>query len=283
MSLPDPSAGLHAALGTTAALYRLRTAGHRRRHGVLDGRVVDQRPAVGRADDERRGPAAAADRHPRRADGPHGTFPADGDYAWVAIAVADDAEFARLAAAIGRPELAGDPRFATLAARQANEDELEEIVARWTIDPRRATTPSPRSWRPGVTAAAVRTMDEVGGVARTCSTAASSSARPPRGRHPRRWPVRRGTPRARRCARCARRRSLGQHTDEVLREVLGMADAELADLVAARGCRRLTPARQRRRVSRGRPTTPPIAWNQIVVRFSTTSASSKSSSRTSHT
>ena len=55
MSLPDPSAGLHAAIGTIAALYRLRT------HGIgadLECSMLEawiSRAAVGRADDERRG------------------------------------------------------------------------------------------------------------------------------------------------------------------------------------------------------------------------------------
>ena len=37
-----------------------------------------------------------------------------------------------MAGAIGRPELARDPRFATAAARKRNEDELEAAIAAWT-------------------------------------------------------------------------------------------------------------------------------------------------------
>jgi crotonobetainyl-CoA:carnitine CoA-transferase CaiB-like acyl-CoA transferase len=33
---------------------------------------------------------------------------------------------------MGRPELAGDPRFATIAARKRNEDALEGLVSDWT-------------------------------------------------------------------------------------------------------------------------------------------------------
>ena len=51
---------------------------------------------------------------------------------WVSIICADDAEWARLARAIGKPELANDSRFATLAARKRNEDALEAIVSEWT-------------------------------------------------------------------------------------------------------------------------------------------------------
>ena len=63
---------------------------------------------------------------------PHDAFPAKGEDAWVAIAAEDDAGFAALAGAIGRPGLAADPRFATFAARKANEDALTAIVSEWT-------------------------------------------------------------------------------------------------------------------------------------------------------
>jgi crotonobetainyl-CoA:carnitine CoA-transferase CaiB-like acyl-CoA transferase len=82
--------------------------------------------------------ATGVDREPRgnRVDGmvPHEAFRCAGEDAWVAIAAADDAEFAALALAIGQPQLAADPRFATLEARQANEDALNAILAAWTSD-----------------------------------------------------------------------------------------------------------------------------------------------------
>lgn len=73
---------------------------------------------------------ALGDRDPAFA--PHGVFPAKGEHQWVAIVARDDAEWTRLAATMGKPHLAQDPRFATLAARKANEDSLETIVADWT-------------------------------------------------------------------------------------------------------------------------------------------------------
>jgi benzylsuccinate CoA-transferase BbsF subunit len=63
---------------------------------------------------------------------PSGVFPSAGDDRWVAIACDDDASFARLAAAIDQPQLAADPRFATLSARKSNEDALEAILGDWT-------------------------------------------------------------------------------------------------------------------------------------------------------
>jgi crotonobetainyl-CoA:carnitine CoA-transferase CaiB-like acyl-CoA transferase len=51
---------------------------------------------------------------------------------WVSIAAEDDDQWRKLAAAIGRPELGTDPRFATFQARKQNEDELEAIITQWT-------------------------------------------------------------------------------------------------------------------------------------------------------
>jgi formyl-CoA transferase len=48
------------------------------------------------------------------------------------IAANQDTVFGRLAAAMGRPELATDPRFATHTARGENQAEIDRIVADWT-------------------------------------------------------------------------------------------------------------------------------------------------------
>jgi benzylsuccinate CoA-transferase BbsF subunit len=63
---------------------------------------------------------------------PHGVYPAAGDDRWLAIAPRNDAEFRALCTVIERPDLAGDARFATAAARRARTDELDAIVAAWT-------------------------------------------------------------------------------------------------------------------------------------------------------
>jgi crotonobetainyl-CoA:carnitine CoA-transferase CaiB-like acyl-CoA transferase len=63
---------------------------------------------------------------------PSNVYPtADG--AEVVVAANADRVFARLAKAMGRPELATDDRFATHGARGDNMDELDRIVAEWTV------------------------------------------------------------------------------------------------------------------------------------------------------
>ena len=53
------------------------------------------------------------------------------DDLWMVIAANHDNLFRRLCEAMGRPELAEDPRFATHVARGENQEEIEGIVAEW--------------------------------------------------------------------------------------------------------------------------------------------------------
>ena len=65
---------------------------------------------------------------------PHNNYRCKGDDSWVAIAVRSEAEWTRFCAAMGKPELASDPRFHNLPARQPNADELDNIISDWTRD-----------------------------------------------------------------------------------------------------------------------------------------------------
>ena len=65
-------------------------------------------------------------RHPDMA--PHGCYPcAGGD--WVSLAVADDAEWARLCEVLGADDLAADIRYATMAERKRNVEALDSELA----------------------------------------------------------------------------------------------------------------------------------------------------------
>lgn len=54
------------------------------------------------------------------------------DGAWVVIGGNADTVFGRLAAAMGREDLATDPRFATHEARGQHQEEIDQLVAEWT-------------------------------------------------------------------------------------------------------------------------------------------------------
>ncbi len=61
---------------------------------------------------------------------PSNVYPcSDGEYL---IGANQDAVFARLCAAIGRPELATDPRYVDHVSRGANQVELDNLIADWT-------------------------------------------------------------------------------------------------------------------------------------------------------
>ena len=63
---------------------------------------------------------------------PHGVYPCAGDDRWVAVAVTGDEEWRALCLLIERPELAEDVRFATAPGRRACQDELDTAIAGWT-------------------------------------------------------------------------------------------------------------------------------------------------------
>ncbi|MBZ6379588.1 formyl-CoA transferase [Pacificimonas flava] len=61
---------------------------------------------------------------------PSNVYPCrDGEYM---IGANGDAVFARLVEAMGRPELAEDPRYSTHVARGENQNELDKLIADWT-------------------------------------------------------------------------------------------------------------------------------------------------------
>jgi len=160
MSLPDPCAGFHAAIATLAALRRARRTGRGERVecSMLEASVAAFPWPVLYQGVEGRPPPVIGNWDERFA--PHDVYRCRGEYEWVAIAVTDDGAFRRLAAAIGRPELAADPRFATAADRRAHVDELDILLTSWTTDrsPAEAATTLRTA---GVLAEAVAHMPDV--------------------------------------------------------------------------------------------------------------------------
>jgi crotonobetainyl-CoA:carnitine CoA-transferase CaiB-like acyl-CoA transferase len=71
-------------------------------------------------------------RHPRAC--PHGVFQCEGDDRWVAITVFTDEEWQAFCQALDKPELATDPKYSGIEERKRNEDELEKLIAAWTIN-----------------------------------------------------------------------------------------------------------------------------------------------------
>ena len=63
---------------------------------------------------------------------PHGVYPCLGFDAWVAIAIENDAQWARLVGAMDDPTWAQDARFETHAGRLANRVDLDARLGEWT-------------------------------------------------------------------------------------------------------------------------------------------------------
>jgi crotonobetainyl-CoA:carnitine CoA-transferase CaiB-like acyl-CoA transferase len=126
VAIADIVCGLYAATAILAALRRREATGEGARIEVplFESTLAwlanrGQEYLVSGEDKGRMGNA-----HPTIV--PYQTF--DASDKPVAVAVGNDAQFGRLCAAIGRPELAGDERYATNPARVANREELVEIL-----------------------------------------------------------------------------------------------------------------------------------------------------------
>jgi benzylsuccinate CoA-transferase BbsF subunit len=63
---------------------------------------------------------------------PHGVFPCKGDDRWCTISIYSQSEWESFCKAIGSPAWTGDPRFATFDERKRNEAELESQISNWT-------------------------------------------------------------------------------------------------------------------------------------------------------
>ncbi|WP_018601227.1 CaiB/BaiF CoA-transferase family protein [Mycobacterium sp. 155] len=133
LSLGDSLAGMFAAQGALAALYRRSVTG--------EGQVVDtaltesclaiQESTIPDYDTGGvvRGPSGT------RLEGiaPSNIYQtANGS--WVVIAANQDTVFRRLCAAMDRPELASDDRFVNHVARGRNQDELDKIIGAWAAE-----------------------------------------------------------------------------------------------------------------------------------------------------
>jgi benzylsuccinate CoA-transferase BbsF subunit len=152
----DPYNGV---MGAFAVLVALR---HRDRTGIGQHIDYSQQEAVmqmvGPAFMDyvmnRRSAGPMGNRHPLGAGAPHGVFPCAGDDRWISIAVLTEAEWQRLVTAMGGPEWARAPEYATAAARHAHIDPLHEEVAGWTA-PQNDRTLAATLQRHGVAAAPI--------------------------------------------------------------------------------------------------------------------------------
>jgi crotonobetainyl-CoA:carnitine CoA-transferase CaiB-like acyl-CoA transferase len=160
---------------------------------------------------------------------PHDAYPSAGEDRWVVIAVRDAADFAALARAIGRPEWATDSALQTVEQRRTRRAEIDAAIGVWTAQ-RTAHEAMAVLQAAGVPAGAVQTCEDMfndpqlaarghwwqmehGVIGRHAYDAPAwkLSETPAQ-------PLRAGP-------------TLGEHSEAICREILGLNDDAIAELV----------------------------------------------------
>lgn len=130
----DPIVGMHAAFAILIALE------HRRRTG--EGQFIDVSQIetltcllgvpIMDYDINHRVWGRLGNKDPATA--PHGLYPCKGDDTWLAIAISSEDEWKALCLAMGNAELANDERFLSPSNRFKNQDVLDKLIAKWTLE-----------------------------------------------------------------------------------------------------------------------------------------------------
>jgi formyl-CoA transferase len=229
LSLGDSLAGMFAAQGALAALYRRTVTGEGQ---IVDAALTESCLAVQESTIPDydiggviRGPSGT------RLEGiaPSNIY-RSADGSWVVIAANQDTVFRRLCAAMGQAELADDDRFVDHVARGRNQDELDKIIGDWAA----ARQPTD----------IIETLSEAGVISGPINTVAEVVTDPQlvsRGMIADHWderigrnvkgpgvvPVLSESPGTIRSAGSSRP---GQHNGEVYGDLLGLRSEEIADL-----------------------------------------------------
>ncbi|MEN4479027.1 CoA transferase [Mycolicibacterium cosmeticum] len=229
LSLGDSLAGMFAAQGALAALYRRTVTGVGQ---VVDTALTESCLAIQESTIPDydvggvvRGPSGT------RLEGiaPSNIYQS-ANGSWVVIAANQDTVFRRLCAAMGRPELAVDERFADHVARGRNQDELDAIIGAWAAQRQPAEIIDTLS-EAGVISGPINTVAEVvtdpqlrarGMIADHFDERIGRNVKGPGV-----VPVLSESPGSVRHAGSARP---GQHNDEVYSELLGLSGEDIAAL-----------------------------------------------------
>ena len=230
ISLGDALASVFGVIGTLSALLAARERGTGQEVDVAIYEAVAALMESTMADYELGGVVRTRSGSVLPGVAPSNVYPA-ADGAEVVVAANADGVFARLCKAMDRPDLATDPRFATHDARGTNLAELDELVGAWT-----ATLPCDE---------VLAVLDEHGVPAGRIFTAPDMLRDPhylaremvQRVTSCQGWevPMAGVVPRFSATPGSIRHAGprLGEHTDEVLAELLGLDAAELAELRAS--------------------------------------------------
>jgi crotonobetainyl-CoA:carnitine CoA-transferase CaiB-like acyl-CoA transferase len=227
----DPLAGLHAIFALLVGLeHRARTG----RGQLVESTMVEA--ALNAAAEivleyGAYGARLSRDGNCGPVGAPQNLYACRGPDTWLAVAVTNDLQWSALVSALGDPAWARDAALATAAGRRRQRDVVERGLAAWCIQQDVASAAETLLSR-GIPAAPVTSAAQLNTSPHLLARGFFESILHPivgRHAHPT-VPLRLGGQHTRWFARPAP--TLGQHTDEVLREVLGLRDAEIAQLRA---------------------------------------------------
>lgn len=226
----DPVAGLTGAFALLAALhYRTRTGcGQFIDLSQVESLVPLSAEAIMDYTMNQRIQKPEGNRH--RFMAPHGVYRCRGEDRWVAIAVANDAEWQALCRVLGEPSWTQEKRFSTPLGRWQNQEELDKLLECWTVEQEHREAMQLLQ-AAGVAAGALLTSDEIfsdphlqarGFFHKVSHPEAGTHSYPGPS-----WKLSRTPSRIRFPAPC-----LGEHNRYVLQELLGLTAEEVARLEA---------------------------------------------------
>jgi len=162
---------------------------------------------------------------------PHGVYRCKGNDEWCAITVFTDQQWGAFCKIAGNSGWTRDPRFATLMSRKSNEDELDRLIEQWTVN---------------FTAVEVMTSMQAAGIAAGVVRNAEGVHNDPQLKHRHHFrnldhpemgifPFESVSFRLSRTPSKMRLPSpcLGEHSEYVCTQLLGMSDQEFVELVGA--------------------------------------------------
>ena len=228
VSIGDPNAGISAAVAICAALAARKRTGQGQYIDVSLWAAAAVLAAEGWMEYTMNGVEPPRQGNRDVVLAPHNCFRCLGEDTWVTIACGSEEEWHALCRVMGQPQLIDDPRFRTARDRKAHEDELEQLITTWTEQ--RDRWEITRSLQ-AAGVAAFPSMSSKDLVEDEQLNGRSFFARLP---HPEvGTQTHTGIPWILSNAPNGVRSSaplLGQHTDEVLRGVLGYGDEDIARL-----------------------------------------------------
>lgn len=139
ITLGDTGAGIHCALGIVAALFQRQATGRGQRVEVpmqdamlnftriaFAAQAILDRPAPRNGNQSLLGATSPSELYRCAGGGPN-------DYCFVYTSRAGNHQWLKLLEVLGRRELAGDERFATPEARYRHREQVDAMVADWTL------------------------------------------------------------------------------------------------------------------------------------------------------